>query len=460
MTESQCDVVVIGAGPGGYACAARAGQLGLRTVVVDGGPLGGTCLNVGCIPSKALIHAAGQYGSLADAGATELGIAARDLTIDLAATVAWKDGVVGRLRGGVQQLLDGAKARRVAGFASIRDGKSVTIETADGTEVLHTRALVIATGSVPVELPGLPFGGAVISSTEALSLTEVPDRLLIVGAGYIGLELGTAYRKLGAAVTVVEAEERILPRYDAALTAPVAARLGELGVDLSLQTQASGWNGQALIVSGPDGTERSLPAELVLVTVGRRPAIDGFGLEALELAMDGRAVRVDDRCRTSMSGVFAIGDVTGEPMLAHRATAQGEMVAEVIAGRRRAWDDRVVPEICYTDPEIVSAGMSPDDATAAGIDHVVGRATFGANARALTLQRADGFARVVAARDDGRILGVQLVGGEVAELAAACCALLEMGATVHDVRLVVHAHPTLSEAMHEAATKAVNRLAR
>jgi dihydrolipoamide dehydrogenase len=459
MTEPPCDVLVVGAGPGGYACAARAGELGLRAVVVDPGPLGGTCLNVGCIPSKALIHAADRYGSAAG-GDTDLGITARDVTIDLAATVAWKDGVVDRLRRGVQQLLDGAKVRRVTGVATIRDGKSVTVETADGTETLHTRALVIATGSQPVELPGLPFGGAVISSTEALSLTEVPERLVIVGAGYIGLELGTAFRKLGASVAVVEAEQRILPRYDAALTSPVAARLGELGVDVSLQMQASRWDGQALTVKGPDGEDRSLPADRVLVTVGRRPATDGFGLERLDLAMEGRAIRVDDRCRTSMSGVFAIGDVTGEPMLAHRATAQGEMVAEVIAGHRRAWDERVVPEICFTDPEIVSVGMAPDDATAAGIDHVAGRATFAANGRALTLQRSDGFARVVAARADGRVLGVQLVGDGVAELAAACCALLEMGATVHDVRLVVHAHPTLSEAIHEAAKQAVRRLSR
>jgi dihydrolipoamide dehydrogenase len=293
-----------------------------------------------------------------------------------------------------------------------------------------------------------------------LSLTEVPDRLVIVGAGYIGLELGMAFRKLGASVTVVEAEARILPRYDTALTAPVAARLAALGIDVSLRTQAARWDGEALVVRGTDGDERAVPADRVLVTVGRRPATDRFGLEALDLAMDGRAIRVDDRCRTSMSGVYAIGDVTGEPMLAHRATAQGEMVAELIAGRRRAWDDRVIPEICFTDPEIVSVGMSPDDATAAGIEHVVGRATFAANARALTLQRSDGFARVVAAAGDGRILGVQLVGGDVAELAAACCALLEMGATVHDVGLTVHAHPTLSEAVHEAAKKAANRLAR
>jgi dihydrolipoamide dehydrogenase len=374
--------------------------------------------------------------------------------------VAWKDGVVTRLQAGVQQLLDGAKVRRIIGAATIRDGKSVTIETGEGTEVLHTRALVLATGSRPVELPGLPFGGPVISSTEALALTEVPARLAIVGAGYIGLELGTAFRKLGASVSVVEAEQRILPRYDAALTAPVAARLEQLGIDISLQTHASRWDGQALVVAGPDGQERSLAADRLLVTVGRRPATDGFGLEQLDLAMHGRAIRVDDRCRTSMSGVFAIGDVTGEPMLAHRATAQGEMVAEVIAGHRRAWDDRVVPEICFTDPEIVSVGMAPDDATAAGLDHVVGRASFAANGRALTLQRSDGFARVVAGRADGRILGVQLVGGDVAELAAACCALLEMGATVHDVRLVVHAHPTLSEAIHDAANAAVRRITR
>lgn len=460
MTDADCDVLVVGSGPGGYACAARAGELGLSAIVVDGGPLGGTCLNVGCIPSKALIHAADQFAGIGSAASAELGISAATPTLDLAATMAWKDGVAARLRNGVQLLLDGAKVRRLEGWATVSDGKSVAVDTAAGTEVVRTDNMVIATGSRPVQLSNLPFGGAVISSTEALSLDRVPDRLVVVGAGYIGLELGTAFRKLGSTVTVVEAEPRILPRYDSALTSPVAAELARIGVDVLVQTQAASWTGSELMVTTADGDERGLPADYVLVTVGRRPATDGFGLESLDLAMDGASIRVDDRCRTSMSGVYAIGDVTGEPMLAHRATAQGEMVAELIAGHRRAWDERIVPEVCFTDPEIVSTGMLPDEAAAAGIDHVVGRATFAANARALTLQRTDGFARIVAATGDGRILGVQLVGAGVAELSAACCTLLELGATVHDTRLVIHAHPTLSEAIHEAAKKAATRLAR
>ena len=458
MSDRTCAVLVIGGGPGGYVAAIRSAQLGLDTVLVDDGPMGGTCLNVGCIPSKALIHVADELAALSDVdGLARRGIHTDAPRVDLAATVAWKDGVVARLRGGVERLVGAAGVTRLTGRATILDGKTARVACADGPVVVRTDHLVIATGSRPVELPHLPFGGAIMSSTDALELTEVPNRLVVVGAGYIGLELGTALRKLGADVTVVEMADRILPQYDRALTAPVAHRLDHLGVRVLLGTQATRWQPEdaTLIVTDADGSEHALDADRVLVTVGRTPALTGFGIEALDLAMDGRHLRIDAQCRTSMRGVYAIGDVTGEPMLAHRASAQGEVVAEVIAGRRVVWDVVAIPEVCFTDPEIVSVGMSRDRARDAGEDAIEATFPFAASGRALTLDRTDGFVRVVARRSDHLVLGAQAVGAGVAELSGELVAALEMGATLEDLGAIVHAHPTLSEAIPEAAMKAL-----
>ncbi len=456
----DCDVLVVGAGPGGYVAARRAAQLGLRATVVDVGPLGGTCLNVGCIPSKAVIHAAETFAAVAGADdLAHLGIATSSPTLDLAATMAWKDGIVAKLTTGVGSLLASAGVRCVSGRATIVDGKTVRVATASGEETIRTANLVIATGSQPVELTHLPFGGRVLSSTDVLAVTEVPGRLVVVGAGYIGLELGTAFRKLGADVTVVEVQSRILPVYDGALTRPVQTRLDKLGIHTMLGATAGGLSddGAALTVTDADGAITSLPVDAVLVTVGRRSLTAGFGLETLDLDMAGHAVAIDDECRTSMRGVYAIGDVTGEPMLAHRASAQGVLVAEVISGLRRSWSGRIVPEVCFTDPEVISVGLSPDAADTAGIDHVSGTFPFAANGRALTLDRPDGFVRVVARRDDHLVLGVQAVGAAVSELAAGCVALIEMGAVLDDVAMIVHPHPQLGEAIHEAALAALGR---
>ncbi len=456
MMDIHCKLLVIGGGPGGYACAARAGELGVDTLLVESRRIGGTCLNVGCIPSKALIHAADEYArARVFAAGGDIGIATGPATLDMAAVMAWKDGIVGRLNGGVAGLLKSAGVKTLDGSARFRDGKTVEVQTSTGLQVVRAETIVIATGSAPVALPGLPFGDDVLSSTEALALTEVPERLAVAGAGYIGLEIGTAYAKLGADVTVVEAEDRILPQYDAELTRPVAQRLKTLGIETLLGAQARGKVAGALLVETGDGGERRVPADKILVTVGRRPRTDGWGLEELALEMDGAAVRIDERCRTSMRGVHAIGDVTGEPMLAHRAIAQGEMTAEIVAGRKRAWDQRCVPAVCFTDPEIVTAGLSPDEARAAGRDVRVGRIPFRANGRALTSERDDGFVRVVARADNGLVLGLQAVGAGVAELSAAFATALEMCATLDDVAGMIFAHPTRGEAIHEAAADLV-----
>ncbi|MEM9495624.1 MAG: dihydrolipoyl dehydrogenase [Pseudomonadota bacterium] len=454
MTNHACKLLVIGAGPGGYVAAIRAGQLGVDTIIVEAEAPGGTCLNVGCIPSKAFIHAADEFEKAAHfAEGSAIGISAGAPSIDLAKTVAWKDGIVSRLTGGVAMLLKKNKVRHIKGWASFRDGKTVAVKTDGGEETIQAENIVIATGSVPVELPFLPFSDDVISSTGALELTATPKNLAVVGAGYIGLELGIAYAKMGASVAIVEALDRILPLYDRELTRPVEKRLKALGVKTYLGARAQGKAGGGLEIETADGAKETIAADKILVTVGRAPATEGWGLEELSLDMAGKFIRIDNKCRTSMRGVYAIGDVTGEPMLAHRAMAQGEMVAEIIAGHARQWDKVAIPAVCFTDPEIVSAGLSPEEAKAAGYDIVTQSFPFSANGRAMTMEKEDGFVRIVALKDNHLVLGVQAVGGGVAELSAAFALALEMGATLEDVAGTIHAHPTQSEAFQEAALR-------
>jgi len=458
MSEISCKLLIIGGGPGGYVCGIRAGQLGVDTVLVEKTRLGGTCLNVGCIPSKALIHAADEFHRLsvfASKGA--LGITAENPAIDFAKTLEWKDGIVNRLNSGVAGLLKRSRVRMFHGQARFLDGKTVLVETDTGRQTIHAENIVIATGSVPVEIQALPFGGKVISSTEALSLEKIPEKLAIVGGGYIGLEIGTALAKLGAKVTVVEATDRILPQYDAELTRPVMARLKALGVEVLTGTSAKGLSKDetGLEVLTADGTTKTIEADKILVTVGRKPQTDGWGLSEIRLDMDGRFIRIDERCRTSMRGVYAIGDVTGEPMLAHRAMAQGEMVAEIIAGGNQVWDKRCIPAVCFTDPEIVTVGLSPDEARKTGHEIQVGIFPFQANGRAMTIEREDGMIRVVARADNHLLLGIQAVGVGISELSSSFAQAVEMGARLEDIAATIHAHPTLSEGFAEASMKAL-----
>ncbi len=464
-------VLIIGAGPGGYVAGVRAGQLGLDVTIVDPQPMGGTCLNVGCIPSKAMIHVADEYAAAqAKTGKPEMGISVSGVTLDLAEATAWKDDIVGRLNAGVSGLLGRSGARIIAGRAELIDGKTARITGNDGAQTtVAAEHVVIATGSAPIELPHLPFGptpfGAVISSTEALALTAVPERLVVVGGGYIGLELGEALAKLGSAVTVVEAEKQILPLYDRRLTMPLGRKLKQLGVEVLTGARAIGLDPAGLLID--DGTERrTLPADRVLVTVGRRPVTDGWGLDSLGLTMNGKFVAVDERCHTSMKNVWAIGDITGEPMLAHRAMKQGEVVAEAIAGRPTVFDARAIPAIVFTDPEIVSVGLGPDEAAEAlgsdGVEVTEGRFSLAANGRSMTLRPdqdaspADaGFFRVLARSDNHLVVGIQAVGQGVAEMAAAFGLAIEMGARLEDIADTIHAHPTVGEGLAEASAAAL-----
>ncbi len=459
MADISCQLLVIGAGPGGYVAAIRAGQLGLDTVIVDDRKPGGTCLNIGCIPSKALIHAADEYFLMREAAAKRgiPGISASETNLDWSEIVGWKDGIVNRLTNGVTGLLKKARVKLVPGRARFLDGKTVEVTSETATQRIAAENIIIATGSVPVELPMLPFGGKVISSEEALSLAAPPKRLAVVGGGYIGLELGTAFAKAGSTVSIVEATDRILPTYDADLVRPVRARLEALGVDILTGAKAKGLAGGDgdLLVELADGSERRIGADCILVTVGRKPLTEGWGREELVLEMDGPFLKIDETCRTAMRGVYAIGDVAGEPMLAHKAMAEGEMVAEIVAGERRRWDKRAVPAICFTDPEILTVGLSPEEAKASGTQIKIGSFPFQANGRAMTLHRDDGFVRIVARADNHLVLGIQAVGAGISELSAAFSLALEMGACLEDVAGTIHAHPTQGEGFQEAAFKAL-----
>jgi len=462
MNTIQTQVLVIGAGPAGYVCAIRAAQLGLSAVIVECDKPGGTCLNVGCIPSKALIHAADEFHKLTtfcdgQAASTSMGISAKSASIDLHETIIWKDGIVDRLNMGVSGLLKKANVQVLQGVARFRDGKTVIVEGHDETVQVHSDNVVIATGSEPVEIPSLPFGKKILSSTDALSLTQVPETLAVIGGGYIGLELGISFAKLGSKVTIVENENRILPQYDKELTEPVVKRLEQLGVRVLTQTKALSYSGDDLMlkITGTNNEESEIHADKLLVTVGRRARLSDWGLEELSLTTQNGFISIDEQCQTSMRGVYAIGDVSGEPMLAHRAMAQGDMVARILAGQLRRWDQQCIPEVCFTDPEIVTAGLSPDDAEAAGEQFNVCQFPFKANGRAMSLQREDGFIRVVTQKESNVILGLQAVGTGVSELSAAFSIAIEMGACAEDIAATIHAHPTLSEALQEACMAAI-----
>lgn len=455
------NVLILGGGPAGYVAALRTAQAGLATVLVESDHPGGTCLNIGCIPSKALIHAADEFHKLSAGGqAADLGIEVGPASIDLARLNEWKAGIIGRLTGGVQSLLKQAGVRVVHGTGHVLDGKTVEVTPAESEgrpQRFVCQHLVLATGSEPAALSMLPFGGRVVSSTEALFPQALPATLAVVGGGYIGLELGIAYAKLGTRVTLIEARGNLLPSWDAALSRPVQKRLADLGVEVLLNTRVQDGDPEAgrlhLLTEGAQIQVREF--DQVLVAVGRKPRSQTAGIDRLMLDMDGPFIRVDEQGRTSMRQVWAIGDITGEPMLAHRAMAQAEVVAAVIAGQRRRFEPLAIPAVCYADPEVVVSGLLPDEARARHGDVLTASFPFAHNGRALTLEAAEGFVRVVAKRDDHRIVGWQAVGTGVSELAAAFTQSIEMCARLEDVAGTIHAHPTLSEAIQEAALKAL-----
>ena len=454
------EVLVIGAGPGGYVAAIRGGQLGLDVTLVEKDAYGGTCLNEGCIPSKALIHGTGLAH---EAGSAEaMGIHA-DPAVDMQGLVGWKDGVVDQLTGGVEKLCKANGVNLVPGRAGFADENTARVAhggEGQGSESIEFEHAIVATGSRPIEIPGLEFDGEyVLDSSHALALEEVPDSMLVVGGGYIGMELATVFAKLGTDVTVVEMLDDILPPYEDDVKRVVRDRAESLGVDFHFGEAAQGWEeaaGEAVVATETeDGETREHVAEKVLVAVGREAVTDSLGLENVGLEPnDDGTLDTDHQARTDVENVFAVGDVAGDPMLAHKAYKEGHVAVEVIAGEPAALDYQAVPAAVFTDPEIGTVGMTEAEAEAAGFDPIVGRMPFQASGRALTLGEDDGFVRIVADAETEFVLGAQIVGPEAAELIAEVGLAVEMGAQLEDVAATIHTHPTLSEAVAEAAANA------
>lgn len=453
MDADTYDVFVIGGGPGGYTAAIRLGQLGLRTLCVERESLGGVCLNWGCIPSKALITAAATAEKIRKAAA--MGITAGEPVVDFAATQRWKGGIVARLTGSVGTLIRGNGGEVAMGTARLVDARTVEVTGADGAvrRVSARRAVVVATGSRVATVPGFePDGERILTAREAVELTEVPRSLVVIGGGVIGMELGTMYQRLGAALTVVEVAGAILPGVDADLVRVVERRVRARGGEILTEARALGWErrGDGVVVRVEHGgTVREIEAERVLVAVGFRPNSGGMGLEEAGVRLDARGhVAVDDRFRTSLSGVYAVGDVTGGPYLAHKAFREAETVAEVIAGRNVRRDWYALPAAIFTDPEIAVVGLTEAEARWEGREMKVGRFPFSASGRALSLGETDGFVKVIA--NEERVLGVGIVGPEASEMIGEAALAMEMVAAAEDVALTIHPHPTLSEGFMEA----------
>lgn len=456
METLKTQALVIGAGPGGYPCAIRLGQLGVGTLVVERDKPGGVCLNVGCIPSKALIGAAKLLDKMRHGD--EMGLLCDSPRVDMDRLIGWKEELVGKLTSGVRQLLKANHAEYRTGEASFVSPREVEVRDARGAVRIQAEHVVIATGSRPVEIPGFRVDEKrILSSTGALALRAVPARLVVIGGGYIGLELGMMFAKLGSKVAVVEATPALLPGTDPELVQVVARKMKQLGIEVHLEAKAVSDDGQgAATIQPKQGGTLRLDADKVLVTVGRRPNSEGLGLEKIGVRVDPKGfVVVDERLRTSVPGVYAIGDVAGQPMLAHKASKEGEVCAEVIAGKAAAMDVRAIPAVIFTDPEIATCGLSEPEAVAKKVAIKVGRFPLAALGRALSLREPEGFVKIVLDAETRQVLGIHIVGANASDLISEAALALEMGAMAEDIALTIHPHPTLPEGIMEAAKAAL-----
>ncbi len=450
------DLIVIGAGPGGYVCAFRAAQLGLKVALVEKrATLGGTCLNVGCIPSKALLTSSEHY-AFAKHHAAAHGVKLAGVEIDVAAMLKKKDAVVAKLVGGVGQLAKARKITVVHGAARFLRPDAVSVATEGGEPLeLQAKNIVVATGSAPVELPFMPFDGQlVVSSDDAIAFTQVPKKMVVVGGGAIGLELGSVWARLGADVTVVEFLPKIAATFDDDIVRAFTRLLQKQGLKIEtgakvVELRRTGKTG--VLVAEREGAKLEFPADKILVAVGRRPYADKLGLAEIGVQLDDRKrIQVDPHLQTSVPGVWAIGDVIAGPMLAHKAEEDGVAVAEWIAGKHGHINWDLVPGIIYTDPEVASVGLGEDAAKAAGRAVAVGKFNFAANGRALAADASDGFVKIIADAKTDRILGAQILGRGAGELISEVVTHMEYGGSAEDLGRTIHGHPTLSEAVREA----------
>ncbi|HDR7471317.1 dihydrolipoyl dehydrogenase [Bacillus toyonensis] len=449
----EIETIVIGSGPGGYVAAIRAAQLGQKVAIIERENLGGVCANVGCIPSKALISVGHRFEEAKYS--EDMGIFSSVVNVDFAKVQEFKNGVVKKLVDGVEGLLNSNKVDVIKGEAYFIDANTLCVSNKNAVQTYTFKNAIIATGSRPVEIPPFEFTKRVINSTGALNLAEVPSKLVVIGGGYIGTELGSAYASLGSVVTIIEGGKDILTGFDKQMTQIVKEDLINKGVKIVVDASAKGVeeveNG-VIVTYEIGGEEKKVDADYVLITVGRRPNTEDMGFEKIGIEFSNRGLlKIDQQCRTNLSNIFAIGDIVAGPQLAHKAFYEGKVAAEAIAGELSFVDYLAIPAVCFTNPELATVGYTEEQAKVEGMEVKVVKFPFSANGRALVFNEEKGFLRLLARKEDGILVGAQIVGNGASEIIAEMGLAIEAGMTVEDIALTPHAHPTLSESVMEAA---------
>lgn len=454
----ETDTIVVGAGPGGYVAAIRAAQLGQKVTIVEKGNLGGVCLNVGCIPSKALIAAGHRYETAKDSAA--MGITAENVKVDFTKVQEWKGSVVKKLTGGVEGLLKGNKVDIVRGEAYFVDGNTLRVMTESSAQTYTFKNAIIATGSHPIEIPTFKYSKRVINSTGALNLPEIPKKMVIIGGGVIGVELGSAYANFGTEVVVLEGSPELFAgAFEKQMTTLVSRNLKKKGAEIIMNASAKGVvekEDGVVVTYEAKGEEKTIEADYVLVTVGRRPNTSEMGLEQIGVEMSDRGlINIDKQCRTNIPNIYAIGDIVAGPQLAHKASYEGKIAAEAISGHPSEIDYIGIPAVVFSEPELASVGYTEKQAKEEGIEVNASKFPFAANGRALSLDNTDGFLKLITRKEDDLVIGAQIAGPSASDMIAELGLAIEAGMTAEDLAMTIHAHPTLGEITMEAAEVAI-----